>query len=239
VLRRFVRVSPVLNLHVGGRLIGTTAEHPFYVADRGWLPAAELRIGDWVVAERGDPIRVEGIADSGRVETVYNLEVEDDHTYFVGEESWGFAVWAHNAYAKRMSGSAKAAKARQYADDVKAGRATDWGNLTPKQQRAIKEYAVNKGMIDGKLLHGNSHSVATPAVGYKLVDRTTGEILKFGETTLPGSTRYSQKYLKKINAEFVPMTQGTKAQMHAWQHNKIMKFQKLHNRRPRLNFSDY
>jgi hypothetical protein len=96
VLRQFVRVSPVLNLHVGGRLIGTTAEHPFYLVGQGWVPAAELRIGDWVVAERGDPVRVDGIADSGRVETVYNLEVEDDHTYFVGEESWGFAVWAHN-----------------------------------------------------------------------------------------------------------------------------------------------
>jgi hypothetical protein len=31
------------------------------------------------------------------VETVYNVEVEEDHTYFVGELGWGFAVWAHNA----------------------------------------------------------------------------------------------------------------------------------------------
>src|SRR5262249_25600536 len=38
-----------------------------------------------------------GVAHSGRVETVYNLEVEDDHTYFVGSDEWRFAVWAHNA----------------------------------------------------------------------------------------------------------------------------------------------
>jgi len=31
VLRTFVRVSPILNLRVGGRIIGTTAEHPFFV----------------------------------------------------------------------------------------------------------------------------------------------------------------------------------------------------------------
>jgi hypothetical protein len=30
------------------------------------------------------------------VETVYNLEVEGDHTYFVGSDEWGFAVWVHN-----------------------------------------------------------------------------------------------------------------------------------------------
>ena len=28
---------------------------------------------------------------------VYNLEVEDYHSYLVGAPFWGFAVWAHNA----------------------------------------------------------------------------------------------------------------------------------------------
>ena len=39
VLRKFVRIAPVLNLHVGGRLIGTTADHPLYVVGERWLPA--------------------------------------------------------------------------------------------------------------------------------------------------------------------------------------------------------
>ncbi|HLJ92175.1 MAG TPA: hypothetical protein VKU02_03185, partial [Gemmataceae bacterium] len=30
-------------------------------------------------------------------ETVYNLQVADHHTYFVGTPEWGWAVWAHNA----------------------------------------------------------------------------------------------------------------------------------------------
>src|SRR5262249_10354290 len=86
VLQTFVRVSPILNLNVGGQVIGTTAEHPFYRADDGWVPAGELRIGDRVLLERGGMLRVDGVADSGRVETVYNLEVEDGHTYFVGSD---------------------------------------------------------------------------------------------------------------------------------------------------------
>lgn len=35
--------------------------------------------------------------DDGEVSTVYNLEVEGFHTYFVGCREWGFSVWAHNA----------------------------------------------------------------------------------------------------------------------------------------------
>jgi hypothetical protein len=97
VLRKFVRVSPVLNLHVGGRRIGTTREHPFYADGKGWTPAGELVAGDRVLLKSGDWLRVDGVADGGRVETVYNLEVEGDHTYFVGGAYWGFAVWAHNA----------------------------------------------------------------------------------------------------------------------------------------------
>jgi hypothetical protein len=93
----YQRVSPILNLHVGGRIIATTAEHPFYVDGEGWLAAAELRSGHKLISPDGRRIPVEGIVDSGRVETVYNLEVEECHTYFVGEVEWEFAVWVHNA----------------------------------------------------------------------------------------------------------------------------------------------
>jgi Pretoxin HINT domain len=98
VLQTFVRTSAVINLHVSGRVIGTTAEHPFYAENKGWTPAIELRIGERVLLESGGWMRVDGVADSGRVEAVYNMEVEDDHTYFVGEAGWGFAVWSHNIY---------------------------------------------------------------------------------------------------------------------------------------------
>jgi Pretoxin HINT domain len=97
VLQKFVRVSPILNLHVQGRIIGTTAEHPFYVNGKGWLAAHYLANGDELQTNDGRSVKVEGIAPSGRVETVYNVEVEGCHTYFVGGKDWDFSVWAHNA----------------------------------------------------------------------------------------------------------------------------------------------
>jgi hypothetical protein len=66
VLRRFVRQSLVLNLHVRGQRIGTTAEHPFFVLGAGWTPAHSLRIGDVLLSHDGQHIAVDGVADSGR-----------------------------------------------------------------------------------------------------------------------------------------------------------------------------
>jgi hypothetical protein len=93
----FVRVAPVLNLHVGGRVIRTTAEHPFYVRGRGWIPAGMLEAGELLRSHDGGWLAVDVLTDSGEVTTVYNLRVAEYHTFFVGCEEWGFGVWAHNA----------------------------------------------------------------------------------------------------------------------------------------------
>ena len=133
VLQTFVRVSPVLNLHVRGRIIGTTAEHPFYVKDKGWLPAAELRIGDVLISHDGWELPIGGIADSGQVLTVYNLEVEEGHTYFVGCEEWGWSVWSHNA--KYVNGNRRSSRRPNHGYEI----------LDPKGK--VHKYGVSSGPI--------------------------------------------------------------------------------------------
>jgi hypothetical protein len=96
VKQAFVRVAPIWNVHVGKQIIRTTAEHPFYVLGKSWIPAALLEVGDLLSSHDGEWLPVEGVADSGEVTTVYNFEVEEYHTYFVGREDWGFSVWVHN-----------------------------------------------------------------------------------------------------------------------------------------------
>jgi hypothetical protein len=93
----FVRELPILALTVRGQEICTTAEHPFYVSNKGWLHAGELRTGDQLSSHDGQWVTVEeAVTDLKEVATVYNLRVSDYHTYFVGSPSWGFAAWAHN-----------------------------------------------------------------------------------------------------------------------------------------------
>ncbi|VTR97090.1 polymorphic toxin-type HINT domain-containing protein [Tuwongella immobilis] len=79
------------------RLIEPAAEHPFWVVGRGWTPVWELSIGDCLTTITGETVSVEGVHETNRRETVYNLRVSDFHTYFVGCDKWGFSVWAHNA----------------------------------------------------------------------------------------------------------------------------------------------
>ncbi len=84
------------DLTIGGHTIGTTSEHPFFVRGKGWTPAKELQPGDEVRLLTPGWQRVDSNVDTGRTETVYNLEIEGDHTYFVGDLTWGWQVWAHN-----------------------------------------------------------------------------------------------------------------------------------------------
>ncbi len=94
----FQRLGRILEVRVGGQVIKTTPEHPFWVRGRGWTPAGELKGGEEFSGRDGGWTKVESVKDTGRYEVVYNLRVSDYHTYFVGGLDWGFDVWAHNAY---------------------------------------------------------------------------------------------------------------------------------------------
>jgi hypothetical protein len=93
----FVREGLIWELRLGGQVIRTTAEHPFYHETRGWLACHHLQVGDKLLCEDGRFVVLEGIRDTGDWETVYNLRIAEFHTYFVGCDEWGWAVWAHNA----------------------------------------------------------------------------------------------------------------------------------------------
>ncbi|MCM1524505.1 MAG: polymorphic toxin-type HINT domain-containing protein [Ruminococcus sp.] len=78
-----------------GETIDTTTNHPFYVDGKGWVAAGDLEIGDTLVTADGDEVEVSDIEIEKLAEPVlvYNLEIEDFHTYFVGE----YGVLVHNA----------------------------------------------------------------------------------------------------------------------------------------------
>jgi hypothetical protein len=96
VLGTIVNESRLLLLHVGGRIIRTTGDHLLFVRDRGWAAAQTLAPGDELLTESQGWVRCEAAVYTAQTEWVYNIEIVEHHTYFVGDESWGFAVWAHN-----------------------------------------------------------------------------------------------------------------------------------------------
>ena len=92
-----------MHVKTDGDEIVCTREHPFYVPVRGWAAACDLRAGDILVRSNGEYVVVEAIEHELLESpiTVYNFEVEDFHTYYVGDTS----VLVHNkcGYDRKIS----------------------------------------------------------------------------------------------------------------------------------------
>ncbi len=96
VLETYIREdSKLIHLVINGEEIITTETHPFYVQSRGFVEAGKLLVGDKLLDVNGNVILVENFDVELTEEpvTVYNFQVEDFHTYYVGE----CGVWVHNA----------------------------------------------------------------------------------------------------------------------------------------------
>ena len=79
------------------QVVQATPEHPFRVFARGWVRAGQLGIGTSIVTRAGPALVVIAIEHQERAEgySVYNLTVDQDHTYFVGAAQGG--TWVHNS----------------------------------------------------------------------------------------------------------------------------------------------
>ena len=77
----------LIHIGVNGETISATPTHPFYVDKLGWTLARSLRAGDLLVLSNGELVTVEWVQHEilENPIKVYNFEVEDFHTYFVGE----------------------------------------------------------------------------------------------------------------------------------------------------------
>ncbi|WP_166531364.1 RHS repeat-associated core domain-containing protein [Blastococcus xanthinilyticus] len=80
-----------------------TANHPIWVAGRGWTDAEELRTGDVTIGINGETRVVVGVIDHGWIadQTVLNLTVANVHTFAVGHGGEGSLV--HNSSCPRLT----------------------------------------------------------------------------------------------------------------------------------------
>lgn len=102
VLTVYVKETHTLvHLKVNSENIDTAENHPFYVEGKGWVAAGYLVIGDKLRSQNGEIKVVEDISIEKLNEAikVYNLEVEDNHNYYVSNNE----VLVHNNCTKRVS----------------------------------------------------------------------------------------------------------------------------------------
>ncbi|HEX4460691.1 MAG TPA: polymorphic toxin-type HINT domain-containing protein [Polyangia bacterium] len=98
VARTFVRrTNQLVELTIGDpdtpETIDVTPSHRIHAKGRGWVDADSLVPGaDLLVDASGRDVQILGAEEQAVSVNVYNMEVEDFHTYYVGEHEF----WAHN-----------------------------------------------------------------------------------------------------------------------------------------------
>ena len=154
VLETYIReVTTLVHLTVNGEEIVTTVDHPFYVKNQGFIKAGELIVGDELLDVNGNVLLVENfdIELTDKPVKVYNFQVEDFHTYHVGENG----VWVHNANCKLI-------KNDDGTYDAELSYKEDW---TP-EQRAEAD-AKCKALSDADTVKTKVERNDSPSVEYK------------------------------------------------------------------------
>ncbi|WDM24342.1 Hint domain-containing protein [Paenibacillus polymyxa] len=84
----------IYKLTVGDEVIETTDNHPFWVEGKGWVLAADLKVGNKLQQSNGNTLTVDkiNIVRHDEKVKVYNFTVDDFHTYFVSD----LGIWVHN-----------------------------------------------------------------------------------------------------------------------------------------------
>ena len=139
----------LVHISVADDEIVTTPKHPFYVPHKGWTSAIDLRAGDILVLSNGEYVIVEKVQHEilESPVKVYNFEVRDFHTYYVGENS----VLVHN-----MCQVNPEAKVQENDDSVSQSTVGRW----------MSEDEYNKMIESGRVQmspNGNTTYVAYPA----------------------------------------------------------------------------
>ena|GEM_PF-821553 len=93
----------VYKIHVGDQVIESTFNHPFWVDGQGWTFVKDLEVGDLLVQSDGNTLKIESIELEHESATVYNMTVDEFHTYFVSD----LGIWVHNTSCMDSASAAK------------------------------------------------------------------------------------------------------------------------------------
>ncbi len=102
---------PLMSVRVGGETHRVTPGHPYWSETRwGWYPIGTFAVGELLLTTDRRPIPIERVVPpQWEHTTVYNFEVDEYHTYFVGRGDT--AVWSHNGTGPLGCGVPKAKEA--------------------------------------------------------------------------------------------------------------------------------
>ena len=181
IAQTFERVAPstLALTFSNGETIETTIEHPFYVQDRGFVPAGLVALGNSIVTRAGPSLQVTAIEKHESAHRVYNFEVEDFHTYFVGKSS----LWVHNEDCGTIAyGPSAGGKGREFATEKGAITLNDLADSPGDWVKFSKETLDKYQAGGGKVLFDLTHMEDIPGVLAKTgahANHTTSHELRY------------------------------------------------------------
>ncbi|MEV5951012.1 RHS repeat-associated core domain-containing protein [Streptomyces sp. NPDC051993] len=155
-----------------GHLTATDG-HPFWAPDlKKWVPAGELKAGQWLQTSTGTWTQVSAVQHRSQTTTVYNLTVDELHTYYV--LAGGVPVLVHNASCKTVAEN----DAGRFGD-LNPGQVGDGLEAHHMPQNGLGFLATNEG---GAIVMKQADHALTRT--YKFLGRAT----KAAESGLPFRT---------------------------------------------------
>ncbi|MEY9092560.1 polymorphic toxin-type HINT domain-containing protein [Paenibacillus sp. RC84] len=125
----------IYNIRVNGQTIESTFNHPFYVKEKGWTFVKDLKVGDLLVKSDGNTLKIDSIELVHKHATVYNMTVDEFHTYFVSD----LGIWVHNTK-----------KCYTDFDKIKQGDNSTYKILSEETEWMRDQGMVSKGTINGR-----------------------------------------------------------------------------------------
>ena len=120
------KVNRLIKLDIDGEIIQCTETHPFQVKGSGWVDAANLVPNDVVYTRDWGTAIVKSVnlIELDEPVEVFNFEVEDCHTYFVGE----LDILVHNASC-HLSKEWRTKRSNYWKDQARTGGNDTWYDI--------------------------------------------------------------------------------------------------------------
>ncbi|TGK24013.1 hypothetical protein EHQ05_13770 [Leptospira yasudae] len=183
------------------------ATQEFKLENTKWIEAKDLRINDLTFTAEGETLKVTSILIEQREETVYNFEVETDHTYFVGE----VGVWVHNSdlatYGAliqimkdiRATGQISKEQYQKNIELIQMMRTTDPESAAEMGKKVLSEAAK----LEGQKIYGQEKSNGVTMMCTTLISEAQSSL---GFNFRPGSKHYSSSGIAQSPNDYIKVT---------------------------------
>ena len=155
-----------VHLNTGNGIINTTPGHLFFTNIGWWVAAENLKAGDKVVTASGETKEIVSVESNVTAEpvSIYNLNVEDFHTYFVGSQG----LLVHNDCSEFVTQIIN--KIRKIGDDILDIMESAGGHTLQKHVSQTNEELIRRAIqeeVDAATSFTNK-STAIQAVQHNL-----------------------------------------------------------------------